>query len=84
VVFAALPTMESMPHKESPDEKAIYRFELVERDALPGGPSGFGVYDVRPSVAYARKLRGFSRTRRFSVSSSTPVSRNAGTKTLIM
>ncbi len=28
VVFEALPTMESLTHKESPDENAIYRFEL--------------------------------------------------------
>jgi L-ascorbate metabolism protein UlaG (beta-lactamase superfamily) len=28
VVFEALPTMESLAHKESPDENAIYRFEL--------------------------------------------------------
>ena len=28
VVFEALPTMESLVHKESPDENAIYNFEL--------------------------------------------------------
>jgi L-ascorbate metabolism protein UlaG (beta-lactamase superfamily) len=28
VAFEALPTMESLTHKESPDENAIYRFEL--------------------------------------------------------
>ncbi len=28
VAFEALPTMESLAHKESPDENAIYRFEL--------------------------------------------------------
>jgi L-ascorbate metabolism protein UlaG (beta-lactamase superfamily) len=28
VVFEALPTMESLAHKESPDENAIYSFEL--------------------------------------------------------
>ena len=28
VVFEALPTMESLTHKENPDENAIYRFEL--------------------------------------------------------
>jgi L-ascorbate metabolism protein UlaG (beta-lactamase superfamily) len=28
VVLEALPTMESLAHKESPDENAIYRFEL--------------------------------------------------------
>jgi L-ascorbate metabolism protein UlaG (beta-lactamase superfamily) len=28
VVFEALPTMESLTHKESPDENAIYSFEL--------------------------------------------------------
>src|SRR3712207_4308943 len=36
------------------------------------------------SAECARKLRGFSRTRRFRVSSSTPASRNAGKKTLVM
>jgi hypothetical protein len=28
VEFEALPTMESLKHKESPDENAIYRFEV--------------------------------------------------------
>ena len=30
VVFEALPTMESRKYKESPDENAIYRFELED------------------------------------------------------
>ncbi len=40
VVFEALPTMESLKHKESPDENAIYRFELEGISILHLGDLG--------------------------------------------
>jgi L-ascorbate metabolism protein UlaG (beta-lactamase superfamily) len=40
VVFEALPTMESLEHKESPDENAIYRFELDGISVLHLGDLG--------------------------------------------
>ena len=40
VVFEALPTMESLRHKESPDENAIYRFELEGMSILHLGDLG--------------------------------------------
>jgi L-ascorbate metabolism protein UlaG (beta-lactamase superfamily) len=40
VVFEALPTMESLRHKESPDENAIYRFELEGISVLHLGDLG--------------------------------------------
>jgi L-ascorbate metabolism protein UlaG (beta-lactamase superfamily) len=40
VVFEALPTMESLEHKESPDENAIYRFELERVSILHLGDLG--------------------------------------------
>jgi L-ascorbate metabolism protein UlaG (beta-lactamase superfamily) len=40
VVFEALPTMESLRHKESPDENAIYRFELERISVLHLGDLG--------------------------------------------
>ncbi len=40
VVFEALPTMESLTHKESPDENAIYRFELESISILHLGDLG--------------------------------------------
>src|ERR687897_1293152 len=40
VVFEALPTMESLRHKESPDENAIYRFELEGISILHLGDLG--------------------------------------------
>jgi L-ascorbate metabolism protein UlaG (beta-lactamase superfamily) len=40
VVFEALPTMESLEHKESPDENAIYRFVLEGVSVLHLGDLG--------------------------------------------
>src|ERR671915_1983089 len=40
VVFEALPTMESLKHKESPDENAIYRFEVEGVSILHLGDLG--------------------------------------------
>jgi L-ascorbate metabolism protein UlaG (beta-lactamase superfamily) len=40
VVFEALPTMESRKYKESPDENAIYRFELEDISILHLGDLG--------------------------------------------
>src|SRR5918993_1220476 len=40
VAFEALPTMESLTHKESPDENAIYRFELEGISILHLGDVG--------------------------------------------
>ena len=40
VVFEALPTMESLEHKESPDQNAIYRFELERVSILHLGDLG--------------------------------------------
>jgi L-ascorbate metabolism protein UlaG (beta-lactamase superfamily) len=40
VVFEALPTMESLTHKERPDENAIYRFELEDIRILHLGDLG--------------------------------------------
>jgi L-ascorbate metabolism protein UlaG (beta-lactamase superfamily) len=40
VVFEALPTMESLEHKESPDENAIYRFEVEGISVLHLGDLG--------------------------------------------
>jgi L-ascorbate metabolism protein UlaG (beta-lactamase superfamily) len=40
VVFEALPTMESLRHKESPDENAIYRLELEGISILHLGDLG--------------------------------------------
>jgi L-ascorbate metabolism protein UlaG (beta-lactamase superfamily) len=39
-VFEALPTMESLAHKESPEENAIYRFELEGVSVLHLGDLG--------------------------------------------
>lgn len=40
VLFEALPTMESLEHKESPDENAIYRFVLEGMSVLHLGDLG--------------------------------------------
>ncbi len=40
VVFEALPVMESLEHKESPEENAIYRFELEDMSILHLGDLG--------------------------------------------
>jgi L-ascorbate metabolism protein UlaG (beta-lactamase superfamily) len=40
VVFEALPTMESLEHKKSPDENAIYRFEVDGISVLHLGDLG--------------------------------------------
>jgi L-ascorbate metabolism protein UlaG (beta-lactamase superfamily) len=40
VVFEALPSMESLEHKESPEENAIYRFELEGVSVLHLGDLG--------------------------------------------
>jgi L-ascorbate metabolism protein UlaG (beta-lactamase superfamily) len=37
VTFEALPTMESLEHKENPEENALYRFELGGERLAPGG-----------------------------------------------
>src|SRR3712207_4771228 len=51
----------------------------------PAQYHGMGLRHYAPLwVACAKKSRGFSRTRRFRVSSSTPASRNAGKKSLVM
>src|ERR687894_44384 len=42
VVFEALPTMESLRHKQSPDENAIYRFELEDMKRA--------IEEIRPRV----------------------------------
>jgi L-ascorbate metabolism protein UlaG (beta-lactamase superfamily) len=53
VVFEALPTMESLEHKESPDENAIYRFELESVSILHLGDLGNPLTDEQLS-----QLRG--------------------------
>jgi L-ascorbate metabolism protein UlaG (beta-lactamase superfamily) len=47
VAFEALPTMESLEHKESPDENAIYRFVLEDISILHLGDLGNPLTDVQ-------------------------------------
>jgi L-ascorbate metabolism protein UlaG (beta-lactamase superfamily) len=53
VGFEALPTMESLKHKESPDENAIYRFEVEGVSVLHLGDLGNPLTDEQLG-----KLRG--------------------------
>jgi L-ascorbate metabolism protein UlaG (beta-lactamase superfamily) len=49
VVFEAWPTMESLEHKESPDENAIYRFEMEGISVLHLGDLGNPLTDEQLS-----------------------------------
>ena len=54
VVFEALPTMESLTHKESPDENAIYRFELEGISILHLGDLGNPLTDEQLALLRGR------------------------------
>jgi L-ascorbate metabolism protein UlaG (beta-lactamase superfamily) len=54
VVFEALPTMESLTHKESPDENAIYRFELEGISILHMGDLGNPLTDEQLALLRGR------------------------------
>jgi L-ascorbate metabolism protein UlaG (beta-lactamase superfamily) len=54
VVFEALPTMESLRHKESPDENAIYRFELEGISILHLGDLGNPLTDEQLALLRGR------------------------------
>jgi L-ascorbate metabolism protein UlaG (beta-lactamase superfamily) len=54
VVFEALPTMESLKHKESPDENAIYRFELEGISILHLGDLGNPLTDEQLALLRGR------------------------------
>ena len=54
VVFEALPTMESLTHKESPDENAIYRFELEGIRILHLGDLGNPLTDEQLALLRGR------------------------------
>src|ERR671916_669987 len=54
VVFEALPTMESLKHKESPDENAIYRFELEGISILHLGDLGNPLTEEQLSLLRGR------------------------------
>jgi L-ascorbate metabolism protein UlaG (beta-lactamase superfamily) len=54
VVFEALPTMESLRHKESPDENAIYRFELEGISILHLGDLGNPLTDKQLTLLRRR------------------------------
>ena len=54
VVFEALPTMESLRHKESPDENAIYRFELEGISILHLGDLGNPLTEEQLSLLRGR------------------------------
>ena len=54
VVFEALPTMESLKHKESPDENAIYRFELESISILHLGDLGNPLTDEQLALLRGR------------------------------
>jgi L-ascorbate metabolism protein UlaG (beta-lactamase superfamily) len=54
VVFEALPTMESLKHKESPDENAIYRFELEGISILHLGDLGNPLSDEQLALLRGR------------------------------
>ncbi len=54
VAFEALPTMESLTHKESPDENAIYRFELEGISILHLGDLGNPLTDEQLALLRRR------------------------------
>src|SRR5919112_1232202 len=54
VIFEALPTMESLRHKESPDENAIYRFELEGISVLHLGDLGNPLTDEQLALLRGR------------------------------
>jgi L-ascorbate metabolism protein UlaG (beta-lactamase superfamily) len=54
VVFEALPTMESLTHKENPDENAIYRFELEGMSILHLGDLGNPLTDEQLALLRGR------------------------------
>jgi L-ascorbate metabolism protein UlaG (beta-lactamase superfamily) len=54
VAFEALPTMESLAHKESPDENAIYRFELEGISILHLGDLGNPLTDEQLALLRGR------------------------------
>ena len=54
VTFEALPTMESLRHKESPDENAIYRFELEGISILHLGDLGNPLTDEQLALLRGR------------------------------
>ena len=54
VAFEALPTMESLTHKESPDENAIYRFELEGISILHLGDLGNPLTDEQLALLRGR------------------------------
>ncbi len=54
VEFEALPTMESLTHKESPDENAIYRFELEGISILHMGDLGNPLSDEQLALLRGR------------------------------
>jgi len=54
VVFEALPTMESLTHKENPDENAIYRFELEGISILHLGDLGNPLTDEQLALLRGR------------------------------
>jgi L-ascorbate metabolism protein UlaG (beta-lactamase superfamily) len=54
VVFEALPTMESLTHKENPDENAIYRFELDGISILHLGDLGNPLIDEQLALLRGR------------------------------
>jgi L-ascorbate metabolism protein UlaG (beta-lactamase superfamily) len=54
VIFEALPTMESLAHKENPDENAIYRFELEGMSILHLGDLGNPLTDEQLALLRGR------------------------------
>src|ERR671916_1109650 len=54
VAFEALPTMESLRHKETPDENAIYRFELEGISILHLGDLGNPLTDEQLALLRGR------------------------------
>ena len=54
VAFEALPTMESLRHKETPDENAIYRFELEGISILHLGDLGNPLTDEQVALLRGR------------------------------
>jgi L-ascorbate metabolism protein UlaG (beta-lactamase superfamily) len=54
VAFEALPTMESLTHKESPDENAVYRFELEGISILHLGDLGNPLTDEQLALLRGR------------------------------
>ena len=54
VIFEALPTMESLTHKENPDENAVYRFELEGMSILHLGDLGNPLTDEQVALLRGR------------------------------